>query len=105
MAKLCSIVRHSLLFIRWKNRQEVPKGRSTKALSATAKGGKYHRGSSRCSRVALPNFLSVYTVLPNVGQVFPLGHQGFAKVAWLSEGWPPAAAFEGEKECGRLRHT
>ena len=27
-------------------------------------------------------------------------YQGFAKVAWLSEDWPPAAAKEREKKCG-----
>jgi len=31
--------------------------------------------------------------------------QGLAKVAWLSEDWPPAAAHEGEQERAAARRS
>src|SRR5947209_13745030 len=52
-------------FYRIEERPAGAAGKKPKALSTTVKWGRYHRGPLKCSRVALPGFLSVYNATPN----------------------------------------
>ncbi len=62
MAKLCSILRNSMLNV--EEQGGGAPGNKQKGVVRNCGMGRYHHGTLRCSRVAIPDFLSLYNVPP-----------------------------------------
>ena len=60
MAKLCFILRNSMLNVEEQG-GDAP-GNQQKGVVCNCGMGRYHHGTLRCSRVAIPDFLSLYNV-------------------------------------------